>query len=83
VSVPTPIGSVHYDEPRAVTVREPEGDGKHSAVHSGVNVYTDTLTEAQGVIAAWPLIMQAAADKADEILSALRAVPEPEPAASG
>ena len=73
-SIPTPIEPIHFDEPRAVQVRDPAGSNTfHSAVNGGINVYVDTMIEAQGVIQAWPVIMQAAADKANEILAALRA----------
>ena len=73
MSTPNPIGAVHFNEPRALRVREPEDTTQsHSAVHSGVSVYVDTQKEAHAIIAAWPVIMQAAADKVEEILSAVR-----------
>jgi hypothetical protein len=73
VVIPTPIEPIHFDEPRAVQVRDPaDSTSYHSAVHGGINVYVDTMMEAQGIIAAWPVIMQAAADKANEVLISLR-----------
>lgn len=82
MSIPNPIGAVHFEEPRAVMVREPEDlKSMHSAIHSGINVYVDSMIEGQAVIAAWPLIMQTAADKIAEVLTAVRATkkkPQPE-----
>jgi hypothetical protein len=72
-SIPTPIEPIHFDQPRAVQVRDPaDTNNFHSAVNGGINVYVNTLVEAQGVIDAWTDIMQAAADKANEVLTALR-----------
>lgn len=69
MTLPDPIGAVHYSEPRGVIARDPKAEeGKHSAVSSQFLVYTDTLTEAQEIIKRWDEIMQAAADKAKEIL---------------
>lgn len=82
MSIPKPIGLVHFDEPRAVKVREPEDlKSMHSAVHCGVNIYTNTLTETQAVLAAWPVLMQTLADKVAEIVAAVP--PDPEPATDG
>lgn len=73
MAIPKPIGPVHYDQPRAVKVREPENLGAiHSAVHGAVAIYVESVTEAQAVMSAWPIIMQAAADKTVEVLGAIR-----------
>lgn len=67
---PVPIGPVHYQFPRAVMVRDPESTGGiHSAVQSPLIIYTDTVKEAEDLITFWSEIMQAAADKAQEILA--------------
>ena len=72
---PDPIGPIHFSEPRAVVVRDPkELSSTHAAVHGDMNVYTETVAEAQAIIAAWPVIMQKAADEAQAILSAMRNV---------
>lgn len=70
---PTPIGSVHFDEPRAVVVREPENlEAHHSAIHGGINIYVDTLKEGQAILAAWPELMQQVSDYAQAILDDVR-----------
>ena len=77
MTLPDPIGAVHYGEPRGVIARDPNADGgKHSAVSSQFLVYTDTLTQAQELIKRWPEVMQAADDKAQEILASVQ---EPQP----
>lgn len=74
---PAPLGPLHYDKPRSLKIREPEDlNTVHSVVHSGVSIVVETLTEAHGISDSWQIIMQAAADKAAEILAALR-VPAP------
>ena len=71
--VPNPIGPIHFDEPRAVQVREPEDVQQvHSAVYGAIAVYVDTKQEADAVISSWSVIMQCAADKATEIIAAVR-----------
>ena len=73
MSVPEPINPIHFDVPRAVKVREPEElQSIHSAVSGRIHVYVDTHTEAQAILSAWRVIIQAAADKANEILTAVR-----------
>lgn len=73
MSVPDPIGVVHYDEPRAVKVRTP-GNMKdvHSAVYGAVNIYAETQKETDALIAQWDQIMTAANIRATEILNAVR-----------
>lgn len=66
--IPDPIGPVHFNQARAVQVREPESQGGHSAVQSQFIVYTDTQKQTDEIISRWSEIMQAAADKATEIL---------------
>jgi hypothetical protein len=51
---------------------EPEAVKRHSAVHGDLNVLTETQLETKAILDAWRVIMQAAADKAEEILSAFR-----------
>jgi hypothetical protein len=71
----TTIGPLHYSDARAVQIREPEDLATvHSGVHSDVAIYTDTRLETDAILAAWPDIMQAASDKAVEILAAVPAV---------
>ncbi len=63
------IGVLHYDAPRAVKVREPGNlETLHSAIHAPIFVYTDTMQQADIIMSKWPEIMQAAADKAGEVL---------------
>jgi hypothetical protein len=70
---PEPIGPLYYDEPRAVKVRDPENlDDIHSAVHGAISIYVDSVTEGHAIIEAWPQIMQAASDKAQEVLDGVR-----------
>lgn len=78
------IGPLNYAPGRAVQVRvyddTNQQTGVQSAVHSDVAVYTNTRLETDAVLAAWPEIMQAAADKAVEILAAVPPVqPAPPP----
>lgn len=69
MSVPKPIGVVHFDEPRALKVRNPENlSDIHSAVHSNIYVYTDSKVEADLLLQKWDEIMSAANAKAQEIL---------------
>ena len=74
MSVPDPIEPIHFDQPRAVKVREPDDvSSLHSAVSGRIHVYVETKTEADAILAAWRVIMQTAADKANEILTQIRA----------
>lgn len=67
--VPPPIGVVHFSEPRAVQVRNPENlSDIHSAVHASVSIYTDSKIETDTLLSRWSEIMIAANDKAKEIL---------------
>src|SRR4029077_9579334 len=66
----TAIGPLHYSEPRAVQVREPEDLGTaHAAVHGEVAIYVDTRNQTHAIIDNWNEIMEAAAAKAEEILA--------------
>ena len=70
---PAPIDPIHFSEPRAVKIREPENlSAMHSAVHGDMNVLTQSMTETNAIIENWSLIMQAAADKAAEVLDVVR-----------
>lgn len=71
--LPDPIGAIHFSDARSVLVRDPDSEGgKHSAVQSQFIVYTDTYKQTQAVINQWNEIMQAAADKAKEILDSVK-----------
>lgn len=74
--MPDMIGRIRYSPARGVSVRQP-GDMKsvHSAVSGTIAVYTDTLIETNFVIEHWDEIIQAANDKAIEILSNLPNTP--------
>ena len=80
MSIPDPIGPIYYDQPRAVKIagkyvhdtEHPELP--HSAVHSAINVMTETQTETDALLAQWRDIMQAASDKAAEIIAATKVV---------
>lgn len=67
--IPAPIGPIHFNKARAILTRDPEAQGgQHSAVSSQFIVYTDTLNQTNAIIEHWTEIMQAAANKANEIL---------------
>ena len=69
MSVPTPVGRVHYNQPRAVMVREPENlNSSHSAIYSPVHVYVDNKKEADAVLAAWPAIMKILDDALSNVI---------------
>ena len=66
----TAIGPLHYSDPRAVQVREPEDlSTAHAAVHGEVAIYVDTRNQTHAVIDRWGEIMEAASAKAQEILA--------------
>ncbi|HPE52982.1 MAG TPA: hypothetical protein PK852_02585 [Mesotoga prima] len=66
---PDPMGRVHYNQARAVQVREPENlNLVHSAVSGTLNVYTDTRLEAKAIIDGWEEIIRAVHLKVEEIL---------------
>ena len=68
----TQLGPLHYSDPRAAQVREPENlNETHAAVHGDVAIYVDTRNETHAILDGWNEIMQAASDKAQEILNAL------------
>lgn len=72
MSVPTPIGPVHFSEPRAARARIKGYDEPHSVVHGDLNIEVNSLKEADVLIRAWRVIMQKAADEAQAILSEMR-----------
>ena len=77
MGVPDPIEPVHFSEPRGVFVRESGNlSNVHSAVNGNLNVYTNNQNECNILISRWTEIMQVAADKANEILSEIRAANE-------
>jgi hypothetical protein len=74
MTTPSPIGPLRYNQPRGVRIVEPEHpEETHSAIFSGVHLLVNSQTEANAILSAYPVIMQATADKAQEILDALRA----------
>ena len=73
MTIPAPIGPLVYNEARAVRVSEPEHpEETHSAVSTRIHILVETQLEADAILKAFPIIMQATADKAQEILSAMR-----------
>ena len=74
MSVPDPIGPVHYSEPRAVRIRLRDEKEPHSAVHGDMNIEVESMKEASAVIAAWPVVMRKAADEFQATLSEMRKV---------
>jgi hypothetical protein len=69
--IPAPIDLIHYSEPRAVQVREPENLSEiHSAIHGSFNVYVDTVLERKAVLDNWSVLMEAVAVKVREIIDA-------------
>jgi hypothetical protein len=70
--VSTAVGPLHYSDPRAVQVREPEDlSTAHAAVHGEVAIYVDTRNQTHAVIDRWAEIMEAASAKAVEILASV------------
>ena len=83
-SVPTPIEPVHYDQPRQVKLRDPSDPNNvpevtHDAVRSAINIYVLSQAEENAIMTGWTDIMQACADKANEILAPLRTPSDPTP----
>lgn len=77
MNTPGQIGPIHYNLPRATKIREPGNhDVIHSVVHSAISVHVDSVVETHAILAGWPIIMQAAADKAAEIINAVKVSPE-------
>lgn len=73
MATPDPIGPLYYDGPRAVKARNPNDVSDiHTVVHAGVSVHVASVLEGHAIIDAWPIMMQAAADKAEEVLAAMR-----------
>lgn len=74
--VPTPIGRVHPNEPRAVMVRDPENQGvPHSAVFFGLSVYTDNKRETDYLLSRWSELMESLSIDIDDLIANM---PEPE-----
>ena len=68
----TAIGPLHYSDPRAAQVREPEDlNSTHAAVHGDVAIYVDTRNQTHAIIDGWNEIMEAASAKAQEILASV------------
>lgn len=68
----TAIGPLHYSDPRAAQVREPEDlNSTHAAVHGDVAIYVDTRNQTHAILDHWGEIMQAASTKAQEILASV------------
>jgi hypothetical protein len=66
---PNPVGRIHYDQPRAVVVREPENlDKHHSAIHCGVNIYVDSLAQGKYLLDNWALIMADLSNSIEDVL---------------
>jgi hypothetical protein len=66
----TAIGPLHYSDPRAAQVREPEDlSTAHAAVHGEIAIYVDTRNETHAIIDNWGAIMEYASAKAQEILA--------------
>lgn len=58
LSVPKPVGRIHFEQPRAVQVREPENlEAVHSAIHCGLNIYTDSRNETEYLLKNWEHLM--------------------------
>lgn len=68
----TAVGPLHYSDPRAVQVREPEDlSTAHAAVHGEVAIYVDTRNQTHAIIDRWSEIMAVASAKAEEILASV------------
>lgn len=73
MSTPPAIGPVHYSEPRAVQVRNPDNLSEfHSAIHGSVAVYVDNKNQANAVMLAWANCISKFADEVIEIIEATK-----------
>ena len=62
-------GRVLATEPRAVKIREPESqEESHSAIHSNINILTDSVQDTKKIMAAWSEIARALALKVEEVV---------------
>lgn len=69
LSVPKPVGRIHFEQPRAVQVREPENlESIHSAMHCGLNVYTDNRKETEYLLLRWPELMASLSEEIESLL---------------
>jgi len=72
VSIPSPIGRVHSDEPRAVQIRDPEDlDMIHSTVFAGVHIYVDNVLQRQAILDNWSALMTALSSRVDQIIGSV------------
>lgn len=69
----TSVGAIHFDQPRAVKVRNPNDlNDVHSAVYSGLAIYVNSKTEADAIMNAWKTIMDVTALQVQNILDEVR-----------
>lgn len=69
------IGNLYYSDARAVQIAgkyieggAPDDKTPHNAVHGDFNILTNSMSEAQKIMLAWPEIMQAVFLKVSEIV---------------
>lgn len=70
MATPTPIGQVHYSEPRAVQIRDRPEDLTHTAtaISGTVNIVSETVLDRQKILAGWSEIVEAINMKVHEIV---------------
>jgi len=61
------IGALHYNPARATKVRDTEGNPVN-AVFGTMAIHVTQLTVTDALLARWPEVMQAAADKVSAII---------------
>jgi len=67
---PDPIGHIHYNEPRAVQIRDRPEDLTHTAaaISGTVNIVAETVLDRNKILAAWSEIMRAIDMKVLEVV---------------
>lgn len=74
------VGKILSSAPRAVRIRTPKDqENAHSAIHASVDILTDSVKEAQAILAKWPEIVEEIASKITELVAALEDDPEDGP----
>lgn len=70
MATPPSVGKVHYNEPRAVQVRDPEDNlAPHSAIHCGIHVFTDNKNETEFLMKMWSYLMADMNNTIEEMLN--------------
>ena len=68
--VPSPIGRIHPNEPRAVMIRDIENQkAPHSAIHCGINIFTDNKAQTDLIIEKWPELLMEFSNTLENMLA--------------